>query len=272
MSVVRLFSSAVVTALLLPALAASSDKPALGRDADEMFLRAAEVVSMKPIGTGITKPMKVTLRDGGTTRHAVWKTVNDMKQGVFKGDNGGFQQGFRDSYKNEVAAYEMDKLLDLGLVPPTVEREIDGKRGSLQLWIEESFTELDRLENAILPDDYLSWTYQMHDLRLLNQLIYNSDTDNARNLLYDESLKVYAIDNSRSFLRFPYLEDEEGLKRFSRAVLKRLRALDRADLEAALGEWIPDDEIKAVLARRDQILEAASTRTALHGEETVLFP
>lgn len=227
---------------------------------------------MKPIGTGITKPMKVTLRDGGTTRHAVWKTVNDMKQGVFKGDNGGLQLGFRDSYKNEVAAYEIDKLLGLGLVPTTVEREIDGKRGSLQLWIEESFTELERLEKAILPDDYLGWTHQMYALRLLNQLIYNCDTDNARNLLYDASLRVYAIDNSRSCLRFPYLEDETELKRFSRAVLDSLRALDRASLEAALGQWVPDDEIEALLIRRDWILEAASRRTALHGEETVLYP
>ena len=55
-------------------------------------------------------------------------------------------------------------------------------------------------------------------------------------------------------------------------MLDSLRALDRAGLEAALSPWVPDDEIEVVLIRRDRILEFASTRTALHGEETVLYP
>ena len=35
----------------------------------------------------------------------------------------------KDHYKNEIAAYELDKLLGLGMVPPTVERKIGREWG-----------------------------------------------------------------------------------------------------------------------------------------------
>jgi hypothetical protein len=272
MPVTRAFAIALTASCLSAGLVAASENRVTSLAFDERFLREAEVVSLKPIGVGITKPMKVTLRDGSAVRHAVWKTIHELKQGALKGHKGGFQLSFWDSYKNEIAAYELDKLLGLGLVPATVEREIAGKKGSLQLWVEGSFTELERREGRILPHDYLRWSRQMYDLRLLNQLIYNIDTENARNLLYDASLKAYAIDNSRSFLRFPYLEDEGELRRFSRDVLDRLRGLDEAQLQAVLGPWLGKKEIEVLLVRRDLLLEAAASRASRHGEATVFYP
>ena len=38
--------------------------------------------------------------------------------------------GFQDSYKAEIAAYELDKLLTLDMVPPAVERVLQGIKGS----------------------------------------------------------------------------------------------------------------------------------------------
>ena len=48
----------------------------------------------------------------------------------------GVYRGFRESYKTEIAAYELDKLLKMDMVPPTVERQLDGIRGAAQLWVE----------------------------------------------------------------------------------------------------------------------------------------
>jgi hypothetical protein len=242
-----------------------------GREAEE-FLRNAEVVGMKPIGIGITKPFKATLTDGERELHAVWKTIDDVQQGVFQGPKGGFQANYRDSYKFEVAAYELDKLLGLGLVPPTVVRVIDGRKGSLQLWVEGAFTELDRRERNQRPEDYVSWSEQLYKLKLLHQLIFNSDSRNIRNVVYDPEFRVYAVDHSRSFRRYRYLESTDELRRFSRAVLARLSALDRTELGRKLGLWLEEDEIDAILARRDLLLEVAASRAARLGDAAVLYP
>ena len=38
----------------------------------------------------------------------------------------GVYRGFRESYKAEIAAYELDKLLKMDMVPPSVERQLEG--------------------------------------------------------------------------------------------------------------------------------------------------
>jgi len=40
----------------------------------------------------------------------------------------GHPRRFLDSYKAEIAAYEIDKVLGMRMVPPAVEREIDGQK------------------------------------------------------------------------------------------------------------------------------------------------
>lgn len=267
---VRLMLGAVV-ALVPMMLEGGYGLPMTGAEA-EAFLREARIVKMKPVGVGITKPMKVTLSDGVRTHYAIWKSVNELRHGVVQGRNGGFQMNFRDSYKYEIAAYELDKLLGFDLVPPTVERKIGRKKGSLQLWVEGAFTELDRRERGIEPDDYIAWSNRQYQLRLLQQLAYNDDTQNIRNILYDPSFRVYCIDNSRSFRHFHTLADETVLRRFSRSALESLKELDASILKAKLGAWLEDIEIDAVLARRDLLIERAVTLAADLGDEAIYFP
>ena len=40
----------------------------------------------------------------------------------------GVDRGFRENYKTEIAAYELDKLLKMDMVPPSVERQIQGNK------------------------------------------------------------------------------------------------------------------------------------------------
>jgi hypothetical protein len=50
----------------------------------------------------------------------------------------GRYDGFFESYKSEVAAYKLDRLLDLDMVPPAVERRYNGAPVSLQLFAEDA--------------------------------------------------------------------------------------------------------------------------------------
>ena len=37
----------------------------------------------------------------------------------------------------QIAAYELDKLLKMDMVPPTVERQVQGITGAATLWVEK---------------------------------------------------------------------------------------------------------------------------------------
>jgi hypothetical protein len=244
--------------------------PLLGEEA-ETFLRTAQVVAREEIPVGISKPEKLTLSDRGRTLHAAFKTINqfEMKKEL---DRGQVERNFRDTYKHEIAAYELDKLIGLGMVPPTVERRVGGERGSLQLWVEGAFTEYERQTRGLRPPNMELWNRQIHNVRLFHQLTYNTDYRNIRNLLVDPGFKVYLIDASRSFRLDTEVRKEEALVRFSRPVLDRLRGLSRELCEQRLGEWLSGEQVKALLARRDQIVARAEQLVATQGEETVLFP
>jgi len=266
------------SALVLPLLTALLASPPeihhglpLEGQAAESFLRSARVVSMTPVGRGKTRPQKVTLDDGTQVHHAIWKRVDEFRHKMTRSRRGSFQVILRDSYKYEIATYELDKLLGLGLVPPTVGRTIDGKDGSIQLWVEGAFSEIDRKEQDLRPADNGQWAEGIYKVHLLNQLIYNSDVRNGHNLLYDPDFRIYAVDHSRSFRLYPELLDEDELRRFPRSVLEKLRGLDRAQLEEHLGPWLVAKEIDALLERRQLILDRADTLLAKWGESVVLY-
>jgi hypothetical protein len=105
----------------------------------EEFLKTAEVIGQEQL-TGpeaVTNPWKLTLKKGDVTRNGLWKNVS------------GRPKGYIDSWKYEVAAYEMDKLLELGMVPPTVERRFREDRGSCQLWEESEMSLKTKTEKNI---------------------------------------------------------------------------------------------------------------------------
>ena len=90
----------------------------------EEFLKTAEIISSADIPEGVTKPIRLYLKKGDVEMSGAWKNPR------------GKQQGHLEGWQYEIAAYEMDKLLDLNLIPPTVEKEFKGKPGSLQFWVE----------------------------------------------------------------------------------------------------------------------------------------
>jgi hypothetical protein len=266
---------AAILSILLQAAAPSQalvwGLPLQGAAAEE-FLKSAEIVAVREFDTmAVTRPMKVELTDGQRTCYAVFKTI-DERASKKKFTDGTTELQFSDRYRYEIAAYELDKLLGLGIVPPTVERRIGREVGSLSLWVEGSMTEWERLKvRNIHPPDLAMWNHQMYTIRLFLQLTCDTDFKNTNNLLVTPDWKIYKIDSSRAFRNHKSLRREESLERFSRSVLGSLRALSKEQLKTHLCRWLSKDQISSLWVRRCLIVKLADRRIAEHGEAAVLF-
>lgn len=268
----------VVFSLAVVALASAQEAktyglPLRGAEAEE-FLRNAEVIEREEIPEGITKPQRLTLRLGERTLRASWKTIDEHQAGQWRNETGGYEFDFRDSWKHEVAAYELDKLLGLGMFPPTVARRIDRRQGSLQLWVEGTMSEQERQEKKINPKSPLAQIRlfnQIHCARLFRQLIYDTDFRNVNNTVIDPDFNVYVIDASRGFRIQHDLLAPDDLVCFSRAALERLKKLDRAVIEEKMGDLLIDMQVEGLLARRDKILTLVEKRLEENGSGKTLF-
>ncbi|GAB4374380.1 MAG: hypothetical protein Kow0062_12330 [Acidobacteriota bacterium] len=221
----------------------------------EKFLRDAEIVGDEEIGTGITKPRRLTLRRDGAERRAAFKFVDQRIDRMVRLHDR-MELAFTDRYVYEVAAYRIDRLLGIGAVPVTVLREIDGREGAVQVWVEDSVNERDRRAEGLEPDDPTLLARQRTLMNVFDALIYNTDR-NQTNILYTRAdWKLWLIDHSRAFRlktgRPPALERVPiALSPDMRA---RLEALTEASLRKALGRMLSRAQVRALLKRRDRLL------------------
>jgi hypothetical protein len=248
-----------VPAQATPELAAGS-KVWLGRNAEfEEFLRAATIVKIEDVPIGITRPRRAYFAPGGLVTRAVIKKLPP-----------GRSQGYWESYKSEIAAYELDKVLDLGMVPVTVERRVQGERVSAQLWVEQCKL-LKEAQGQSSPDT-TAWNRQVYRQRTFDDLVGNIDR-NAGNLLIDQSWNLILIDHSRAFTSTAGMPFEKQRNRIDRAFFDRMVALDHATLKERLGPWVLDDGwIRALLKRRDTIVAGFRSLAAEKGEAAVFVP
>src|SRR3990170_4780230 len=119
----------IVPAAQAPAPAAA---PVLSDAAIEAFLTKARVVSLRNVGTGTTNSRRATLSDGTLTHDAHVQIVDEQKtdrKARAVGD-----RTFVDSYRYNIAAYRLARLVGLRNVPPSVERIVDGSRAAVTWW------------------------------------------------------------------------------------------------------------------------------------------
>jgi len=263
---------ALLSILAIQGAAAEAPLPALALtgEAAEVFLREAEVQDLEEYeNKGITHPRRAILTDCEHTLRAVFKDIDDLHV-KWKTDDGRIFFNVIDSFRNEIASYELDKLLGLGLVPPTVERQIGHEVGSLQFWVEGAMTEWERKKvQKLRPPDMEAWNNQVSTLKVFLQLVWDTDFNNISNIMVDESWKIWKIDSSRAFHSNKSLRREDSLNRFSRKLLTALEDLDREELEKKLNPWLSKKQIKTLWQRRDRVLELADERVAEFGESVL---
>lgn len=235
----------------------------------EAFLRTANIVSRKEVSRGVTASTKAELSDG-TLNHAAHIQVVDVSQSQFQGTRG-IELNFRDSYKYNVAAYELAKLVGLNMVPPSVERRVAGHGAAVTWWVDRvAMMELDRQKRKQQAPDQGDWNRQMHIVRAFDELIRNTDR-NQGNLLITTDWQIWMIDHTRAFRMHKDCANLKSLRQIDRKLLANLRDLTRQSLVNRLGGYLSPSEIAGVLARKDAIVRFFDEQIAARGEGAVLY-
>jgi hypothetical protein len=254
----------------LPALSQqAAPATTLSREEKEQFLLKAKIVRSRGLSEGITGSRRGTLSDGNFTHRAHIQTIDERKT-VFQSAQG-TEFNFIDSYKNNLAAYRLDELLDLGMVPVCVKRNFQGNPASFTWWVDNFLmTEKQRYSKKVKAPTPETWNKQIYCVRVFDELIYNTDR-NLGNLVITKNWRIWMIDHTRAFRFHKTLKDPKNLVKCDRHFLAALRGLQKEPLEKVLGEYLSSPQIEALLARRDLIVAFFDKAVAEKGEQAVLY-
>lgn len=259
----------IIGASICLAAAISLNATHLTNDQIEAFLRDARIIGTKKLTMGVTNSSKASMDDGVMQHDAHVQTIDEFKQ-KFETVRG-TEINFRDSYKYNVAAYELAKMLDLNMVPPSIERKASGAMAAVTWWVDDAaMTELTRYKEKLSAPDSTDWNKQMNNVRVFDQLIYNTDR-NLGNLVITKDWKIWMIDHTRAFRMAKNCPNTKLMRQVDRNLLQSLRNLNKEDLTARLNKYLTRMEIEGILARRDQIVSFFDQQIAANGEPAILF-
>lgn len=260
----------VAACLISPYLVSAADESALTKEQIKQFLLTAKIVSGKQSTKGITQPWRLTLSDGTLTHDASFQAIDEHKTNMTMA-GGRVEMNFVDSYKYNIAAYDLAELVGLDdMVPVYVERSWHGSAGSLSWWLPVKMDEGDRLKHNIPVPDPGAWNNQMYKVRVFDQLVYDDDP-NLTNVLITQDFKIWRVDFSRAFRASRELRNSENLGRCDRQLFEKLKALDANEVATKTKGYLSKDEVKAVMARRDKIVNQFQKMISEKGEKEVLY-
>ncbi len=156
----------------------------------------------------------------------------------------------------DVAAYRLDRLLDLDMVPVTAMRSVNDTEGSLQFLPEKFSDEAQRSKSGRHTSARCELPWQWGAMYVFDVLIYNEGRSLER-MLYDPSRwSLILIEHERAF------KNAKGrpshLKNAPVNVTDGWRAalaeLNDAELAAQFSDVLDKRRLKALATRRDQLL------------------
>ena len=219
----------------------------------EKFLREAKVIATKGTKKGVTGSLRATLSDGTLTHDAQIQTIEESKR-EFRSERG-IEFDFRDSWTFNIAAYRIDRLIGLNMVPVSVTRTHRSTPAAFTWWVDDYLMdEQDRTKNKLEAPDRGSYSRQRAMMHVFDELIGNVDR-NMGNILYLKDWRLVLIDHTRAFRKFSTLKVPAQITRCDRLVYEAMKKLDRETLKKEVGKQLDEGQIKSLLARRDAIVK-----------------
>jgi hypothetical protein len=260
----------IVIPLSIPLDVRAADDEPLTKEQIKQFLQTAEIVKSKPSSKGVTHPWRLTLSNGAITHDASFQAIDEHKPKMDLG-NGKIETDFVDSYKYNIAAYEIAELVGLdNMLPVYVERKWEGKTGSLSWWLPVKMDDAERFEKKIEPPDADKWNQQMFRIRVFDELVYDTDP-NLTNILIGNDWTVWRVDFSRAFRKSKELRGEKNLVKCDRELFEKLKTLKADEVAEKTKRYLTKDEINGVMARRDKIVAKFQSLIAQKGEKEILY-
>jgi hypothetical protein len=239
----------------------------------EEFLASADIIDYEQMwgSQAITNPFKITLQKDSITKNALLKNIE------------GRLGGHWECWKFEIAAYLLDKYLELNMVPPTIEKSFQGKRSSCQLWVEYEMNLRSKMQNNVVMPSYkvFHWNRATYLQRAFDNLIANIDR-HAGNILITKDWRMILIDHSRTFRTSKKFANEliytdkhkdgpNEMKQLPRAFVEKISALNFELIKEIVGDYLTDDEINALLIRKELMQKEIKRLIKKYGEDKVLY-
>ena len=157
----------------------------------------------------------------------------------------------------ELAAYKLDRMLRLGMVPVTIRREIDGQQGTLQFVPAATLTERERVAIGEGWTTPCPLSKQWDAMYVFVALIHNPGRTPSSILYSPDDWLLMLVDHEHSF------GTEKGrpayLKYVELAIGHQWRTalleLDDETLRAKLGDVLDEPRLAALAKRRDALVK-----------------
>jgi hypothetical protein len=243
-------------------------------DQQRTFLAEAKVIGSRPAGKGITGSLRLTLSDGVVTHDAGFQSIDDRMSVTERaqGKRRAGEANFVDSYKYNIAAYEIARLVGLDdMMPVTVERRWRNQIGSLSWWVDDVLMdETDREKSNTSPPNVLRFARQRQLMVIFAELLRDVDR-NKGNIVYTKDWRLIMIDFSRAFRLDHELRNPDTVQHCDRALYTKLEELTAADVKRVTNKYLTTQEIAAVMARRNLIVARIGQLIRERGENSVLY-
>jgi hypothetical protein len=267
-------AAASAVAVLVAAAVSTAQDARLTAEQQRDFLRNAKILSARPIGKGVTDSLRLTLSDGTVTHDAAFQSINDRTSDEERRQmrKRGGELNFVDSYKYNLAAYEIARILGLDdMMPATVERRYRGRAGSLTWWVDDVLMdEAARETSPNQPPSALDFQRQRMKMVVFAELVGDVDR-NKGNVLYTKDWRVIMIDFTRAFRLHRDLRTPAGLTTISRELWQRLQQLARADVRRVAGDYLTLEETAALMQRHRELIVHYRELIKARGEGSVLY-
>ena len=204
----------------------------------QQFLEEGEVTSVDKAAAGSSPRTLVTVQQDGRKVRAIF---NKLKTKNF--------------YPN-VAAYRLDRLLDMEMVPVTVIREVQGKAGSLQFLPMNTIDERERSSTGQGGNAWCTIPEQWPAMYVFDVLTYNEGRSQNRMLYDTSSWRLILSEHERAFsnkkgrprhLKSAPIPVNQGWK-------NALTELTDERIDESLGDVLDKRRLKALKSRRDELL------------------